>query len=157
MYCGRRPVVNALLAVSLLVVSASAQEHPNQSEREPVTMGIGLDHFDRYSTAFDEAKYTGIWCDPGEPRWWKKRLYELAIAERTSVRESVQSAACKRFKVLEEHYCICSKCGKPWPEILAFTDEGLLADSLPTHLECSIPHPRRFVSLSFEEPRILVE
>lgn len=121
-----------------------------------ITMGIDPIHFDNYSAAFDDAKYSGIWSDPNEPRWWKKKLYELAIADRESPRESVQSAACKHFKILEEHYCLCSKCGKPWPDILAFTDDGLLADLVPAHIECSSPHPRRFVSLSFEEPRIII-
>lgn len=122
-----------------------------------ITLGINPDHFDEYAATFGSAKYAGIWSDPNEPRWWKKKLYELAIEERKSPREPVQSAACKRFNVPAEHYCHCFKCGKIWPEILAFTDDGPLEDLVPAHLECSKPHPKRFVSLSFEEPRIIVE
>nr|WP_320050205.1 hypothetical protein [uncultured Desulfuromonas sp.] len=121
-----------------------------------VTMGINIDHFNLYLDAFDSARYSGIWGDLNDPRWWKKKLYDLAIEERTSPRESIQAAACKRFKISEQHYSYCSKCGEPWPEVLAFTDEAILAELVPAHLECSIPHPRRFVSLAFEEPRILI-
>lgn len=134
--------------------------HPGflyEKEWVAVSVGINKDNIDPFLDMFESAKYSGIWADPSQPRWWKKRLYEIALNERTSARESVQSAACRLFGVNEEKFSKCHHCGKKWPEILAFTDDSLLAELVPAHLECSIPHPKRYLSLSFEEPRIIVD
>lgn len=86
-----------------------------------ITMGISPDYFEYYSAAFNEARYVGVWSDSNNARWWKKKLYEIAIAERKSPRVSVQAAACTRFIVPEAHRSHCIKCGEVWPEILALT------------------------------------
>jgi hypothetical protein len=138
----------------------SLHSHPGflyNDQWAAMTMGINNINFNVYADEFETAKYTGIWADIYAPRWWKKKLYELAIAERASARESVQAAACKRFKISEDHYSCCYKCGKPWPEVLAFTDEGLFSALYPAHLECSMPHPKGYLSQFFEEPRMIIE
>jgi len=122
-----------------------------------ITMGINKEHIDYFIKAFESAKFSGIWADPSQPRWWKKRLYEIAIKERTSAREPIQSAACRLLSVKEEQFSKCHKCGKYWPEVLAFSDDSLLSELVPAHLECSMPHPKRYLSHSFEEPRLIIE
>jgi len=122
-----------------------------------VTMGINMEDIDSFIDTFGCAKYAGIWADPSEIRWWKKRLYEIAIRERSSPRELVQSAACRFLGVKPAQYSKCHKCGKQWPEILAFSDDSILTKLVPAHLECSMPHPKRYLSHSFEEPRIIIE
>lgn len=122
-----------------------------------VSMGIDNENIDCFLESLKPAKYNGIWSDPCQPRWWKKYLFEIALKDRTSARESVQSAACRLLGVEEGQYSICHKCGGKWPEVLAFTDDSLLAELVPAHLECSLPHPKRYLSHLFEEPRIMVE
>lgn len=122
-----------------------------------MTMGINSANFNEYADEVKTSKYTGIWADPNNPRWWKKRLYELAIEGRASARDSVQYSACKRFKVKKEHFSLCHRCNEQWPEVLAFTDEGPLSALMPAHLKCSMPDPKRYLSHSFEEPRLVIE
>lgn len=69
-----------------------------------VTIGVNKDFFDQYAAHVERARYKGVWADPNQPRWWKKILYEIAIKNRVSARESVPSAACQLFDVDKTHY-----------------------------------------------------
>lgn len=122
------------------------------------TIGIDVNYLSEYSTKIETAKYEGIWADPNQPRWWKKSLYGLALKNRSNARETVQSAAARALEIRVEHHSRCFRCGKEWPETLAYTDESpILAELVPAHLECSTLHAKRHLSLSFEEPRIIIE
>ena len=122
-----------------------------------MTMGIDETHLHRYLSVLDSARYEGIWADPNQPRWWKKTLYEIALDVRESSREPLASAACRALNVKEEDYSSCYKCGMKWPDVLAYTDESLFAALVPAHLECSTVHPKKYLSHSFEEPRIIAD
>jgi hypothetical protein len=122
-----------------------------------ILIGVKKEHFSRYQGAVESARYTGVFSDETNPRWWKTSLYDAVLPE-SSRRFSLspQEAACERLGVNRKHFSACYKCRKPWPEVMAAVDEAPDAEMHPMHLECSIAHSQSVAKPFYEERRVMV-
>lgn len=123
-----------------------------------LTLGIDEKHFNEYEERIESCRYTGIWSDPNDKRWWKSLLFEFAWSDcESSSGKLVQEAACETLKIPIEQYGRCYSCKEPWPEALAFNDESPEGEEYPMHLRCSKAHPLRQSLPYFEERRVMLE
>lgn len=124
-----------------------------------LTLGVAEQHFEHYQSKLEDYRYSGIWSEPNDPRWWKALLYS-SILDRAETPHGklIQEVAGKVFRIREEHRTKCAVCEKVWPETFAYADENTPADRQePVHLRCSELHPRITAIPYFEEPRMMLE
>lgn len=124
-----------------------------------LSLGVAEKYFDRYEQRIEEAKYTGIFTDSANPRWWKARLYSLLLPEsprRFGV--ALQEAAQVSLSIAGDHLSRCYRCNEKWPEVLGHVDEASLddADMRPLHLRCSCSHPLATPEPFYEERRVML-
>ena len=117
-------------------------------------LGLSEKGFDSVKKLLEPAKYTGIFSDPSNERWWKSHLTEI-VAEKTG---KVGLPWENGRDLVEKKKALFSKCHsskKDYPETVAAVDESIDAKWHPMRLEETEPHPYFEDMLFFEQLRIM--
>jgi len=118
-------------------------------------LGLTEDGFNKVRSAFDKAKYSGIFTRPNEPRWWASKVSEILYKVAPPAAGELSWQAGRRLpKVRHEHFSSCHYCKEEFPEIVAFLDEAS-DERRAMHLKCTILHPRFTRELYFEDIRMM--
>jgi hypothetical protein len=121
-------------------------------------IGVKREAISKYLRYFDEAKYTGIFSDPDNPRWWKATLYQVIYNkcknENASSRSS-QDVGNEVLKIKESDRSTCYVCKGKWPETIAYTYVSATANLEQMHLRCTLAHPLYQYEPMYEEIRMM--
>ncbi len=121
-------------------------------------IGVKSEAIDRYLEHFDKAKYSGIFNDPDNPRWWKARLYQIIYGkckDKITASRNPQDVGNEVLKVKKKDRSICYVCKEKWPETIAYVDESDIASAEQMHLRCTLAHPLYRYEPMFEEIRMM--
>jgi hypothetical protein len=118
-------------------------------------LGLNETGFDRVAASFQQAKYSGVFERPDEPRWWSRglsdRLYRLC---QPGPGELSWQVGRRLPRIKKEHFSSCYYCKQEFPEIVAFLDEARM-EQRPMHLRCTVLHPLHKRELYFEDIRMM--
>ena len=121
-------------------------------------IGVKREAISKYSEQLDKAKYTGIFNDPYNVRWWKAKLYQVIYSgckDVSAASRSSQDVGNEVLKVKKEDRSICHVCKKKWPETIAYKDDSPTATLGQMHLRCTVAHPLYPYQPMFEEIRLM--
>jgi len=120
--------------------------------------GVKKEAVKKYLKHFESAKYEGLFNDPGRPRWWKAKLYEVIYGkcedENAAYRGS-QDVANEVLRVKKQDRSKCYVCGGEWPETVAYVDKKDRVSTEQMHLRCTVAHPDYQYEAMFEEIRMM--
>ena len=119
--------------------------------------GVKFNSFNKIKNYFDKDIYNGIFENDADIRWWKSSVIQTIFLKFSNYKSILPWEVARNFvEISEQDYSICELCGKPFPEIVGYTD--LEAKTrIQLHLSCSIPHPKFEKKLYFEEIRMMKE
>lgn len=118
-------------------------------------LGLNEAGFDRVSSIFDGAKYTGVFAQPDEPHWWSSRLSDRLYRRHKPEPGELSWHSGRRLPgIKKEHFSFCHYCKEEFPETVAFLDEDT-TERRAMHLKCTLLHPLHKRELYFEDIRMM--
>ncbi len=117
-------------------------------------LGLNIEGFRKVKGSFDSTKYSGIFVDEFNPRWWKSGLLQklCEIVEKTGTPWVIGQELVKRdSKLLSK----CFASGEEHPETVAAEDTTIGAKWYPMKLKYTEPNPNYEDMLFFEELRLM--
>lgn len=118
-------------------------------------LGLNQTGFSKVSHLFEKAKYRGVFARPSDDRWWKGALlYELYKRCTPELGELSWQAGRRLPGITKQHFSVCYKCKREYPETVAFLDETD-AECQAMHLKCTVDHPLHKRELYFEDIRLM--
>ena len=118
-------------------------------------LGIKEESFPKVESIFSGAKYSGIFADKGNERWWQSKLREILFLKFPESKEIYPWKLGRQLPGIDEtDYSKCHASGEDFPETVAFTDEAA-KKRVPMRLRYTVPHPGFEKSLFFEEIRMM--
>jgi hypothetical protein len=119
------------------------------------TIGLTETGFKKVVGLFKDGEYRGVFQRIDEPRWWSKGISEILYAQHKPEMGEMSWHVGRRLQgITRDHYSHCYKCGKPFPETVAYLDKASV-ERQAMHLDCTILHPRYQRELYFEDVRMM--
>jgi CheY-like chemotaxis protein len=120
-------------------------------------LGIKEESFTKVENIFSDAKYSGIFADEGNERWWQSKLREILFSQSPGSDEIYPWKLGRKLPGIDE--ADFSKCPHPeedhtGPYTVAYTDEAAKKRAQMC-LRHTVPHPNFEKSLFFEEIRMM--
>ena len=117
-------------------------------------LGVTKDGFKKIENLFTTAKYSGIFQNELQERWWKSRV--LTILSRQIEQRGLPWQKGRMLPGLDKRdYSKCHASGEDFPETVAFTDQTSTAKLAPMKLKHTTAHPDYTEMLFFEEIRMM--
>jgi hypothetical protein len=111
-------------------------------------LGLSPKGFKKVEPMFVAAKYSGVFSEPSNSRWWGLALKEILFAAIKEPKANLTWEVGQQLPGLSPpDYSQCYVCKEPHPEILGYIDTSS-DESRPMHIRCTIPD-RRFQSLLY--------
>jgi hypothetical protein len=118
-------------------------------------LGIRETSFSKVHKIFEKAKYTGIFSDDNNKRWWQSRLKEILYSKvKDNNANPPWVLGHKLPNITKKDHSICHVCEKEFPETVAYIDVSSTRRE-PMHLRCTVSHPSFESTLFFEEIRMM--
>ena len=120
--------------------------------------GVKKEAIRKYMKNFESARYSGVFNDPDDPRWWKSKLYEVIYrkcGDQNAAYRISQDVANEVLHVKKGDISKCYVCKEEWPETIAYVDRSKTASVKQMHLRCTVAHPDYPYESMFEEIRIM--
>jgi hypothetical protein len=118
-------------------------------------LGLNEKGFVKVARTFETAKYSGLFGQPDEIRWWSRRLSELLYKQCDPKSAELSWHVGRRLQgIKREHFSSCYYCKEEFPETVAFLDEAS-SEQRAMHLKCTVLHPRHNRELHFEDIRMM--
>jgi CheY-like chemotaxis protein len=117
-------------------------------------IGIQEDSFKKVEGIFEPSKYTGLFSNSNEERWWKSEVLSILYS---MIEEEIYSFVKGRHLpgIEPNDYSVCHASGEPFPETVAFTDSTSDAREVPIKLKYADLHPDYETLLNFDDIRIM--
>ena len=125
-----------------------------------VTIGIAEQFIDRYLPRIESARFTGVFADVTNPRWWKAGLYSAILPQsQERFTADIRATAKQQLNVSSQHVATCYRCGEDYPDVMgALDDTTKSAGTLePLHFRCSREDLTAAPQPYYESPRIMLE
>ena len=118
-------------------------------------LGVNENGFRKIETLFEKAKYTGIFADDGNERWWQTSVREILFSKFPDSDVILPWELGRELPgITEDDFSKCYASKEDFPETVAFTDETSKKRA-PMRLRYTVPHPHFEKSLYFEEIRMM--
>ncbi len=118
-------------------------------------LGLKEESFDKVAHLFKNAKYTGIFSDAANERWWQTMIRQILYSEFPNDKAVFPwQLGHKLPGITKKDHCVCYVCNKEFPETVGYTDEAANT-SRPMHLKCSLIHPNFESTLYYDDVRIM--
>jgi hypothetical protein len=118
-------------------------------------LGLKEPSFQRVSTRFEDARYTGVFANAGDPRWWSCVLAELLYQHTSPHLGEMSWATGRRLCGMKaDDFSRCYACDKEFPETVAYLD-AKSNERHAMHLRCTVLHPLHTRELWFEDIRMM--
>ncbi|EIE7520903.1 response regulator [Vibrio parahaemolyticus] len=111
-------------------------------EGAAVTLGVSTDYFDTISSKFNNAKYSGLFSDSFEDRWWITLLEDEIIAiddpnDLLSKHSFSEASSLLLGAQADDDFSTCVVCGQKYPDSLGILPQEDTKAIYPVHTECS--------------------
>jgi CheY-like chemotaxis protein len=118
-------------------------------------LGIKKESLSKIEHIFSDAKYSGIFSDEGNERWWQSKLKEIFFLQFPESDEIYPWKLGRKLPGIDEaDFSKCDFSEEDFPETVAFSDEK--ADKrVQVRLRYTVSHPDFEKSLFFEEMRMV--
>jgi hypothetical protein len=114
--------------------------------------GIKKNSFHKIEKLFLKAKYSGIFCNNENPRWWKSKIKEIIFEKSLDKQTNFPWEAGHYIPgISKKDYSICYYCKELFPETMGFVDTTEGSSLVPLHFRHSQPHPSYRSELYFDE------
>jgi len=119
-------------------------------------LGVKETSFKKIQKHFIAAKYSGIFADDRNERWWQSQLRSI-IATLVADKEETSPWMLGRSlpSIKKRDYSLCYACNKELPETVAYIDDTPTSSRAPMHLRCTVAHPKYENSLFYDEIRMM--
>lgn len=117
-------------------------------------LGIKESSLNKVEHLFERAKYTGIFMDGSNERWWKSKLLNI-LSSNIQERGLPWEKGRKMPNIEKDDFSKCYATGKYFPETVAYVDETPKARCHPMLLKETVVHPNYEDLLFFEEIRMM--
>ncbi len=118
-------------------------------------LGLKKESYAKVAHLFDEAKYTGLFSDEGNERWWQTQVRQMIYSKYPKDKSVFPwLLGHKLGGIGKKDYSICHVCGKELPETVGFTDEAAKTP-VAMHLRCSLIHPNFESTLYYDDIRMM--
>lgn len=121
-------------------------------------LGLNEKGFEKVMGEFERARFTGIFSDNEDPRWWSSLLTEILFNTVTPELSEMSWSVGRRLpNITQGDYSRCYKCRKsdPPPETVAYLDSVDYERRFPMHLEHTALHPGFKREMYFEDIRLM--
>ncbi|HUV03262.1 MAG TPA: hypothetical protein VMW67_07495 [Desulfobacteria bacterium] len=118
-------------------------------------LGLSVESFEKISSEFDDAKYSGIFAKTAPQLWWVSELNSILFSHpkaQESKKTNPWELAPEVYEIPEEEQTKCVVCGGSHPETVGVNSKDS-GDLKPVHYRCSELHPDMRRELFFDEPR----
>jgi hypothetical protein len=118
-------------------------------------LGLTPKGFIKVEQVFEAAKYSGVFSEPSNPRWWVLGLKEILFETIKDANTNLTWVVGQRLQgLVPSDFSECYVCKKPHPEILANIDTSG-DEKRPMHIRCTIPDPRSQSLLYYDDIRVM--
>ena len=118
-------------------------------------LGLKEESLVKVEEIFSDAKYTGIFSDSSNERWWQAKLREILFSSFPGSDEIYPWKLGRQLPgIKESDYSKCHSSGEDFPETVAFIDEKA-EKRVQVRIRYTVPHPNFEKSLFFEEMRMM--
>lgn len=118
-------------------------------------LGIKEESFSKVEHLFTEAKYSGIFADKGNERWWQSKLREIMYSIFPDSNLIYPWELGRKFSELTgSDFSKCYASGEDYPETVAYIDDSS-GKRVPMRLRFTVSHPDFEKTLFFEEIRMM--
>jgi hypothetical protein len=118
-------------------------------------LGLSTKGFNKVEQLFVSAKYSGVFSEPSDPRWWTLALKETLFKTVKNAETNLTWIVGQKLPGLERSdYSVCYVCKELHPEILGYVDTSS-DDRRPMHIRCTIPDPRFQSLLYYDDMRVM--
>jgi CheY-like chemotaxis protein len=118
-------------------------------------LGIKEESLPKIEHIFSKAKYSGIFADKGNERWWQSKLKEILFLQFPEIDEIYPWKLGRKLpEITEADFSKCYASGEDFPETVAYTDEAAKTRK-PMRLRYTVSHPGFEKFLFFEEMRMM--
>lgn len=105
-------------------------------------LGLNPKGFNKVEALFAGARYSGIFSEESNPRWWGLALKEMLFHTVTSPQTSLMWVEGQRLNGLNQSdFSVCYVCKQPHPELMGYIDTSS-HERRPMHIRCTIADPR---------------
>jgi CheY-like chemotaxis protein len=118
-------------------------------------LGLKEESFNKATHFFENAKYTGLFSDEGNERWWQTQVRQIIYEKYPDDQSAFPWLLGHKLpKIGKKDYSVCHVCEKEFPETVGYTDEAAKTP-VPMHLRCSFIHPDFESTLYYDDIRIM--
>ncbi|MBU1181718.1 MAG: hypothetical protein KKF00_06075, partial [Proteobacteria bacterium] len=118
-------------------------------------LGLKKESFTKVKQLFEKAKYSGLFSDEDNERWWQIQVRRILYAKDPNDKSAFSwQLGHKLPKIGNKDHSICHVCGKEFPETVGYTDEACKTRAA-MHVKCSSIHPSFEVPLYYDDVRIM--
>ena len=118
-------------------------------------LGLSPKGFAKIEGLFVSAKYSGVFSQAADPRWWTLTVKEILFQTVRDAKTNLTWVVGQTLPGLERSdYSVCYVCKQPHPEILGYIDTSS-EDRRPMHIRCTIPDPRFQSLLYYDDLRVM--
>lgn len=118
-------------------------------------LGLKEKSFKKVESVFEKAKYTGLFANETDERWWKSDILRILNNKVDELGLPWEKGRKLSAELRSTDFSKCHVSKKEFPETVAFVDETDHASQVPVRLQDSIPHPAFESLLYFEELRMI--
>ncbi|MEA5402598.1 hypothetical protein VB776_06715 [Arcicella sp. DC2W] len=117
-------------------------------------LGLNETGFEKVKDTFERAKYTGIFSNDKNPRWWKSELINI-LGENVNSPGLPSHRGRLLERITEDDYSKCHATQEAFPETVAFVDESRDSVAVAIKLRETILHGGYEKLLYFDEIRLM--
>lgn len=117
-------------------------------------LGLTTNGFQKVEQHFKKAKYTGLFADESNTKWWKSRLLQV-LSDMVDTPGLPWEKGRHLPDIKSSDYSKCYATGEFYPETVAFIDDSITAERAAMRLKNTVPHPNFEDLLFFEEMRMM--
>lgn len=117
-------------------------------------IGLNDEGFKLVEEIFNEAKYSGVFSDSSNVRWWKSKMLEI-VAEKTDRIGLPWEIGRSLIKEDGDYFSKGYSEGEEFPETVAYVDTTIGAEMYPMKLKNTESHPNYEDMLYLEELRVM--
>jgi hypothetical protein len=118
-------------------------------------LGLREAGFRKVENWFRGARYSGVFANEDDPRWWASPLAGLLYSQCDPRPGEMPWVTVRRLHgVKKDEFSRCYACGNDYPETVAFLDASTERRAA-MHLRCTTLHPHFTRELWFEDIRVM--